>query len=202
MIIPVLLRCFLRPAVVRPNFLRAVSLYLEGNEGDIQSEGSEDGAMNQDPINFIVRTFVLLAESNTVLMSTREPDYSSVSDVVKAFRKRFQVLLRLSADSIGGRMSQTPASRASRASPASEVLDASEGDDHHDQDEEPQIAERGRAVKFRKMIDRPNVHNGLHYEDIAAEYGYPYNINVLIGEDMHRWTILFPFPCSLTFISR
>lgn len=37
------------------------------------------------------------------------------------------------------------------------------------------------------MVNRPNMHTGLHYGLIAAEYGYPFLVNVLIGEDMHRY---------------
>lgn len=71
--------------------------------------------------------------------------------------------------------------------------------DEEPDDQEPQTTvERGRAVKFRQMVDRPNMHNGLHYEDIATEYGYPLNVNVLIGEDMHRWIITsYPFVHSV-----
>lgn len=95
MIIPVLLRCFLHSGVVRTGLLRAISMYLEGGQSSQDGSIKDDVIdIDQDPINFIVCTFVLLAESNTVLMSTRLPeDDKSITDIVKTFRVRFQVLL-------------------------------------------------------------------------------------------------------------
>jgi hypothetical protein len=34
---------------------------------------------------------------------------------------------------------------------------------------------------------RPNVYTGLYYREMTEEYGLPGNLNVLIGEDKHRW---------------
>ncbi|KAM0795127.1 hypothetical protein BDR22DRAFT_872331 [Usnea florida] len=34
---------------------------------------------------------------------------------------------------------------------------------------------------------RPNMHTALHYEAAMQEYGISSNLNVLIGEDKHRW---------------
>lgn len=74
--------------MVGPNLLRAIQRHLE-----------ESNSEDQDPVNFIVRTFVLLAENHTVLMSHRKPQ-ADIATVVRAFREQFQTLLLLAADSI------------------------------------------------------------------------------------------------------
>jgi hypothetical protein len=45
---------------------------------------------------------------------------------------------------------------------------------------------KARAIQYNKDAKKPNVHIGLHYGQVAEEYGLPANINVLIGEDKHR----------------
>lgn len=44
-----------------------------------------------------------------------------------------------------------------------------------------------QEAQYISDLQRPNVHTGLHYQDVLEEYGLPSNINVLIGEDKHRW---------------
>lgn len=55
-----------------------------------------------------------------------------------------------------------------------------------DQDEKLQVTEIGLAAPFQQMIDCPNIHDSLHYNNIATEYGCLLNVNVLIREDMHK----------------
>lgn len=43
-----------------------------------------------------------------------------------------------------------------------------------------------RAEQFRKDLGRPNIHQGLHAQDVLREYGMPSNVNVLQAEDKHR----------------
>jgi len=40
--------------------------------------------------------------------------------------------------------------------------------------------------KYQRVQLRPNMHIGVHYPDIAEEYGTPWNCNVLIDENKHR----------------
>ncbi len=43
------------------------------------------------------------------------------------------------------------------------------------------------AIYWIKDKSRPNVHTALHYPSLLGEYGTPCNLNVLIGEDKHRF---------------
>ncbi|KAI1097192.1 hypothetical protein F4804DRAFT_352027 [Jackrogersella minutella] len=44
-----------------------------------------------------------------------------------------------------------------------------------------------RATQYLHDQTRPNVHVGIHYPMIAEEYALPANVNVLLGENQHRW---------------
>ena len=42
-----------------------------------------------------------------------------------------------------------------------------------------------KAIEFQRFQTRPNIHQGLHLEDLASEYATPNNLSVLMGEDQH-----------------
>jgi len=52
--------------------------------------------------------------------------------------------------------------------------------------ESPQPKVTKASQQAERDNDRPNVHVGLHYAAIVAEYGQGSNCNVLMGEDKHR----------------
>lgn len=43
-----------------------------------------------------------------------------------------------------------------------------------------------KAKAYRNFMKRPNVHAGLHFEDVVAEYATPNNLVTFSGEDKHR----------------
>ncbi|KAL8798787.1 MAG: hypothetical protein Q9200_007697 [Gallowayella weberi] len=50
----------------------------------------------------------------------------------------------------------------------------------------PAIPTTQKAEEYRNINKRPNLHVGIHYPAVIAEYGLPSHCNVLIGEDKHR----------------
>jgi hypothetical protein len=60
-----------------------------------------------------------------------------------------------------------------------------EGDGDGD-DDYPVVKKTKGSIQYSRDQARPNVHTGLHYPVIAAEYGLPSNVNVLIGEAQHK----------------
>lgn len=54
-----------------------------------------------------------------------------------------------------------------------------------------------RASRLHEARDRPNIHVGLHYVEVANEYGLPANVNTLSGEDLHRWVASSRSTCFL-----
>ncbi|KAF2863070.1 hypothetical protein K470DRAFT_274696 [Piedraia hortae CBS 480.64] len=48
-----------------------------------------------------------------------------------------------------------------------------------------------RSKEWHGIVQRPNVHIGLHYAEQAAEYGSVWLCNALMGEDKHRLAPLF-----------
>jgi hypothetical protein len=43
------------------------------------------------------------------------------------------------------------------------------------------------AQTYLNSMKLPNLHTALHYPALAEEYAMPANLNVLIGEDKHRF---------------
>lgn len=162
-IIPALLRCWLRNCHIQLLFLNAVPTVFT------QSSKSS--------VDIRVTCIASITKSTTLLMS----DQLSIHDraefsTVKTSRRLFQNLLEVPAKA----SSSNPWSQS--ATPvcveASNSVLAIESEAQ---------AERvtTRALEYCQDKGRPNVHIGLHYDASLAEYGIPAQYNILIGEDKH-----------------
>ncbi|KAI9749166.1 MAG: Glutathione reductase [Chaenotheca gracillima] len=195
-IVPVLLRCWLRANHIQPRFLDA----MQNLFADKIQQGTTIVAI-------VVGSFAAMGRSNAVVMaqSVSVRDRGAMHETVKTARASFQSLCEAAAraaDSFSRSRSvtQSPPPRRSASpqmsmpvqtpsrqqSPASEVnLELeSEYDILAGESDFRNMSKRGK--EFRSFQFRPNVHQGLHLADLAKEYGTPYNCHVLQGEDQHR----------------
>jgi hypothetical protein len=181
-VIPVLLRCWLRDKHIRPAFLSAIQ---------------DHAIRTQDPstpANVIIRAFAAVVQCTSALMTrTMEPETRSrLGDCVKHGRAQFQLLLKFAAGSSkprGGLRSVTPRRQTSGDHRNTPVPSVKSGTNAQVMAPPPLPAESSLSVKGQELENdqrRPNIHIGLHYENIAEEYGLPSSSNVLIGEDKHR----------------
>lgn len=61
-----------------------------------------------------------------------------------------------------------------------------DAEDDSDKDIEREQQGTVRSTALRKLNERPNLHTGLHYQEMISEYGLGINLTVLTGEEMHR----------------
>ena len=162
-IVPVLMRLWLRTEHVQPLFLSGVEKAWKSHI-----------PTGHSPLHFIILFFAAVGQSNVFLMS----DVISTSEraqfgfKIKTARYYYQQLLEAAAIAACNNprrsRSTTPQSRPETPAFEQEILP-------------------DKAKEYRRDKQRPNVHIGLHYEEAMKEYGLPNNCNVLIGEDKHRW---------------
>ncbi|KAL9036395.1 MAG: hypothetical protein Q9180_004325 [Flavoplaca navasiana] len=170
-VVPALLRCWLRPQHLQP-------LYLNSMQEAVDARNDGFTATNS-----IVRAFSYMARSTSLLMTDRLTERSKLLSIVKRARGEFQMLLRVAAaaaDTNPRSRSATPV-RTSKSKqkkgPSKTPPQVSQVD--------PAASQKGQ--EYENDQKRPNVHIALHYEDTMVEYGMPSNVNVLIGEDKHRY---------------
>ena len=184
-VIPLLLRLWLRERHVQPNLLI------------ILKKRQQDGATALNPLDQIVECYTAATTSNCVLMgeSISLKDRANLHYIVIDHRLKLQGLLQFASDSMTAnprrRRSISMGSQGSRSSQASrgnipsadEELGPIEGDTTSAQAKD---AMADKAQLYLNDMKRPNMHLALHYGLVAEEYAMPSNCNTLIGEDKHR----------------
>ncbi|RYC58953.1 hypothetical protein CHU98_g7247 [Xylaria longipes] len=172
-IIPVLLRQWLKREHIKPGFFEQAEFFVIGTP----------------VIDLVVTAFTKIVKSNVVLMgreiSTEQRD--NMAKIIQTARYAFNQLAMIAAASVGrsqaGSRVGTPARGVSAtpgpAGPSTGVLGGESG----------VVVEAGRglASQFTNDTLRPNVHIGMHYPIIANEYSLPVNVNTFTGENLHRW---------------
>ena len=167
-IIPALLRCWLKDNHIQPLFLNAVSQVF-------------NSFVSNSKVDIIVTCFASIAKSTTLLMSDRltAEDRAGFSTTVKNARLLFQNLLETAAQaSISNSQSRSATPNRVEAAIHSAVPLADSGEN---------ARVTNKSLEYRQDKGRPNVHIGLHYDAVIEEYGLPTQCNVLIGEDKHRY---------------
>ena len=156
-IIPVLLRCWLRENHIRSHLLTV--LRLNGID---------------DPVDHVVTQFAAAARSNLVLMSkvVGREDRDNMTLIVHGYREQLQQLLASLAQAMAGDR------RRSRSASAAASSSQVSGPARNEQSK--------KAEAYESHMKRPNMHVAVHYPALAEEYGLPVNMNVLVGEDKHR----------------
>ncbi|KAI8171048.1 hypothetical protein KHU50_005759 [Colletotrichum sp. SAR 10_65] len=196
-IIPCLLRSWLKPSHLHKLFLEEGQRRL-GNDGAV--------------IDFVVRSYATLAKSNSVLMSLKvsAEDRANVVGIIRATRLRYQMLCDIAGSAISqnkraySRFSREPSVVQPGDIYAAQSRDVSvaPGLSRADRDllmmpppprprEETPVGQGQpmpkRAAQYEHDSRRPNVHIGIHYPQIMREYALPVNVNVLLGENQHRY---------------
>ena len=213
-IIPALLRMWLRKEHIQPLFMHKLKAVLKS---PLDTKDADKNA-----VDTIVKCFAALARSNCALMtdSLDAGDRASLIFIIQSFRYQYQQLLSAAAYAFDANLrsrSQTPVGGRSRQV----SITAAQGDRSRQisftaqgrslspftfmkpltqKQQGKQIAgalqptisgeddERSaRASQYRNDRMRPNVHTALHYPMINEEYGLSSHCNVLIGEDKHRY---------------
>ena len=142
-------------------------------------------------MNFIVPTYSAVAKSTSLLESDAieaTEDLGHLNAIVKHACLQLQELCSNDARSVwanpcrgnvvGGRPSCS-------ATPVGYFRDI--GGEHT-----APGATKTRAHQLLQDMKRPNGHAALHYSRTAAEYGPPGLLDVLIGEDKHRYFGIIP----------
>ena len=143
------------------------------------------------PMNIIIRCFACIAQSNTLVGSQRYTDPAILHELVLEGRKLYQQLISCAVPV--------------EASHRDEGMEDGDTDDDtvlHEmlpeasEDDLPQRNPRartkvtdkrvGKGNKFKKLLNLPNVHAGLHLAENAREYATVMNSNVLAGELKHK----------------
>ena len=171
-IIPPLLHIWLKRSYVQPLFFDGIQCLIRSNER-LDSTDS--------PIKFIVKGFAAVAKSNSLLMaeSLSPLERSEFAMTIKAGRQHFQDLHEAAALAVldnprSRSVTPTRSQQPSRAPSTSPTLAPT------------MPAAKIKAIEYRNIGKRPNMHVGIHYPAVMAEYGLPSHCNVLIGEDKHR----------------
>ena len=197
-VIPVLLRCWLRESYIQPWLL-----------GILSADG-------QDPVGRIVSCFAAAAASNCVLMGNTmtAEDRGQLDDIIGRHRSKVQQLLQDAADSATqnprrhrsrestiGPLSQAPSRAATPAFLEHDPAGHGEGlfGAFHSQ---PPRELAKKALNFLNDIKRPNMHTALHYSILNEEYALPVNHNALPGEDKHKWFKLIVYYTNHTQVEK
>lgn len=165
-IVPGLLRLWLRVEHIQPLFLRGIEKAWKGHI-----------PAGMSSLHFIVLSFAAVGRSNALLMSdvVSTSERAQFGSTIRLARQYYQQLLEAAAiaasDNPRRSRSVTPQSRSATPALGQEIS--------------PEEAKK--AKEYRQDQQRPNVHVGIHYEEVMKEYALPSNCNVLIGEDKHRW---------------
>lgn len=157
-IIPALLRDWLEEKHLMPRFVAQI----QQNQPDAS------------PVDVVVSTTAAIAKSNSVLMGRKmsDVDRKNMGAIIRRARTMFNQLNIYASQSVGSRA-------ASVASIQGETAQTAALDDRDDS-----TAKRARQYIADTM--RPNAHIGIHYPEIAHEYGLPKNVDSLEGEAFHK----------------
>ncbi|KAL8866498.1 MAG: hypothetical protein Q9174_006271 [Haloplaca sp. 1 TL-2023] len=163
--------------------------------------------LRMDPVDCIVHCFAAMAKSNTVILALKmsAEDRVNMDRTIRHARKSFQRIYECAAlaNSSSFKRGERPSSQRSLTPAIPSRQDSVDFDDELDEIDDisnrrlskyNQLAESftvsgktsKKVVDFRKYLSRPNVHMGLHYTDVAAEYATPSNCLTFLGENKHR----------------
>lgn len=183
-VVPLLLRCWLREKHIRVHLLNVLRAPANGIA---------------DPTNYIISQFASATRSNSVLMSqTVSPqDRHQMADIVYGYRSQLQQLLSALAQSMAVDKRRAPRRAGSTAGSTAGSVASSRAGSVDVSDAGSQVSQIGssgggaaeqgkKAAAYESHMKKPNMHVAIHYAANADEYGLPVNVNVLVGEDKHR----------------
>jgi hypothetical protein len=201
---PVVLREYINGKDLVPEFAQVL---LKRIHDPAMRYENEEAKLNQAATE-VAKAFWQIAKSNMVLTGRRVPvhDRKNLPQIVKQGRVAFQLLAQCLADvceakaakSKRGKQPRVSSVASSRRSSISQQsADGSDRDsrastvESQDPDEiqTPEQKRKGEGDKAKKWIAKmglPNVHVGLHWEEVGFDYGTARLMLTLLGEDKHR----------------
>ncbi|ROT36651.1 hypothetical protein SODALDRAFT_352586 [Sodiomyces alkalinus F11] len=188
-IVPVILRHFLSPHHIHPDFTAAIVSEAPNFFPDASNPGSAS--------SIVVKCFWNIAKSNLQVCGRHPPPLTRTEflRVVMSGRKSFQLLVQAAAKSI---RSQNPRGRQKtqqvqipdNLTQASQITTATGftniGSINGDTLDPEKLTGSKKALAYYRMKGLLNVHVGLHLWDISYTYGMCRNAFTLLGEDKHR----------------
>ena len=193
-ITPVLLRTWLQKRWIQPLYLKAV-------------EATICPSSKLDAVDSIVQCYALMAKSNTVILahSMSSQDRAELTIILRSSRKAFQRLYQCAALASASDFKKGELPNSIRSSPAISQDNSDEESEVTTRFEDSQFRDLQRsdfdtlsesysisgriskkAAAYRNFMSRPNVHVGLHFDEVASEYATPNNVVTFSGEDKHR----------------
>lgn len=185
-VVPLLLRCQLRKKHIRIYLLNIL-------------KAPTNAIANTNLTNYIISQFAVAIRSNSVLISQTVSLYNryQIADIIYGYRSQLQQLLSTltqlivvdkrhtlrRASSVASSIASLRARLVALSKASSYILQT---------DSRGRV--RGRATEqgkkatvYESYIKKPNMYVAIYYAATADEYRLPVNINVLIGEDKHRY---------------
>lgn len=195
-IMPVLLRCWLKNHHIRHNFGVNLMKHAPSLISDIKGTWK--------PVDIITYAFWLVVKANMIIAGRETPRYSReyFDQVVKEGRKAIQLMFHVSlcgrgkddnksADHAAVTVEQSVdveiASNAS--SVASFLSDITVDVDELDVNK---LKSGKKYIAYNRMKGLPNIHIGLHHWDVVMEYGACRLVFTFLGEDKHRFALSPP----------
>lgn len=163
---------------IRPTFATAIRRQLQSDIDNVHHKTASQEHVTAG--NLVAIAFAGFARSCMQLLAeSLTPAEHASMETVHNGRNYFKRLCEAAAMS----SLANPLSRA--ATPVSQS---------HSQDGTPEPrTSTVKSKQYRADQNRPNVHVGVHYPEMAKEYGLVSNSNVYIGEDQHRYVCSNPF---------
>jgi len=202
-IIPVLLRCFLKEHHVKPLLITAIN--------NLQRRIEPSQVLS--PVNFLVACFATIAKSHSQVTSNKS--FDDTVEVVLRGRKMYKALMTAMVDAAEHNTRLAPSRQGSRAGsraqtpvgqpPAGQATSQATGQASGQAAAvsypplfgpmPPPAApvtnmtqlEKHRSVEYTAEASRPVVHVALHFSAYIREYGSAGHLIVFIGEDKHRY---------------
>ena len=184
-IVPMLLRCWLKPSHVRKSYLAGVTQELSAR---VQVELA--------PVDAIVFAFGRLAKCNSLISAfeLNKHDCSTFHDQILETRRWALLLINAATDPTGrSNKGKRPTNKRRKRLSADPALTTTCDDikasgtalSGQPLDRLNEIGEN--ADHNAKLSTLPNFHIGIYFQRLMEKYGVVWNTNVLFGEDKHRF---------------
>lgn len=183
-----------RATLLTPLILRSQSTigwyrlpFLQAVEKQVQGTGLT-------PMNIIIRCFACVAQSNTLVGSQRYTDPAILHELVLEGRKLYQQLISCAVPVEGFHRDEgIGADDTDDDTVLHEMLPDASDEDLPQRNPraktkvtDKRVRKGNKFKKFKKLLNLPNVHAGLHLAEDASEYATVMNSNVLAGELKHK----------------
>ncbi|KAL1973684.1 hypothetical protein VTN31DRAFT_6319 [Thermomyces dupontii] len=194
-IIPLLLRCWLKDEHVNPKYKAAVG--KEFMKPAPEAIVSVYAALAK--INSVTMTYSVTTDDRenleTILLNGRRLFQRMVEAAVMAYRNSSRSASEQSQSLMG-----TPQPRDARSVSVESLTSVFNAQGNVEDSNEVLSGQQSsrstkRSNEFKALLSRPNVHVAKHFNILAEEYGVPYAANVFAGEMTHKEVLILTSGC-------